>query len=78
MLNIFMVLPFIILSIINYRINNDILSPSFIWSSLWGIYVFLFYIFSNIKNIFYPISFYTYGIYFIGAFMFSIGGGHRR
>lgn len=73
MLNMFMVFLFILLSIMNYRRKKDILLPSFIWSSVWSIYGFLFYFYSNIVHFFYPISFYTYVIYFIGAFMFSTG-----
>jgi oligosaccharide repeat unit polymerase len=58
------------LSMVNYRRKKDILSFSFILSSVWTVYIFLY---SITKDIFYDISFETYGIYFIGAFMFSIG-----
>lgn len=70
MLDLIMILLFVILSIVNYRIKKDILSPSFILSSVWAIYIFLY---SITRDIFYDISFETYGIYLVGAFMFSIG-----
>jgi len=70
MLNIFMALLFVMLSIINYRMKKDISSPSFIFSSVWAIYILLF---SLSSNIFHEISFATFGVYFIGAFVFSLG-----